>query len=104
MTTATTIADLRRDEGKPVEVTGAFRFPTEKAFARNELELADGTKVVITPPYDDATKAVLVEANQGARLRVRGTVYIEVIPDKYEIIGRTADPYMVDVTGAELVK
>lgn len=95
-------ADMAGLEGKQVRLRGTFRFPTEKAFARNKLELDDGTIVILSRPADGAVAAVLVEANQGARMTVRGVIYAGMIPDRYKIISRTPDPYLVDVDGAEL--
>jgi hypothetical protein len=95
-------ADMEGVEGKQVRLRGTFRFPTEKAFARNKLELDDGTIVILSRPADAAVAAVLVEANQGARMTVRGVIYAGMIPDRYKIISHTPDPYLVDVDGAEL--
>lgn len=99
---ARSLADLQGLEGQAVRLRGTFRFPTEKAFARNKLELDDGTIVILSRPADAAVAAVLVEANQGARVTVGGVIYTGQIPDRYKIIGRTPDPYLVDVASAEL--
>ena len=95
-------ADMEGLEGQPVRLRGTFRFPTEKAFARNKLELEDGTIVILSRPADEAVAAVLVEANQGARMTVSGVIYAGMIPERYKIISRTPDPYLVDVDGAAL--
>lgn len=101
---ARTRADLVKYEGTPVQVEGTFRFPTEKAFARNTLVLDDGTIVVLPRPSSGIGAAELVEANTGSRLVVRGLVYVNEIPAKYKIIGRTRDPYLVELTAVERVK
>jgi hypothetical protein len=101
---ARSLDDLRKHEGAPVQVEGTFRFPTEKAFARNTLILDDGTTVVLPRPSTGVGTAELVEANSGARLAVRGLIYIGDIPAKYNIIGRTRDPYLVELTAVERVK
>jgi hypothetical protein len=101
---ARTRGDLLAHEGTPVQVEGTFRFPTEKAFAQNKLILDDGTLVVLPRPSTGVGAAELVEANAGARMAVRGVVYVGEIPAKYKIIGRTADPHLVELAAVELVK
>lgn len=101
---ARTRSDLVKHEGTLVQIEGTFRFPTEQAFARNTLILDDGTTVVLPRPATGVGAAELVEANTGARLAVRGLVYVGTIPSKYEIIGRTRDPYLVELVAVELVK
>ena len=93
----TSLAELAKHEGTPVRVRGTFRFPTEKAFARNKLLLDDGTIVILSRPVDLAVAAVLAKSNQGARMIVRGVAYAKEIPARYRIIGRTPDPYLVDI-------
>jgi hypothetical protein len=101
---ARTREDLVKHEGTPVQVVGTFRFPTEKAFAQNKLILDDGTIVVLPRPSSGVGAAELIEANNGARMAVRGVVYVGEIPARYKIIGRTSDPHLVELTAVELVK
>ena len=101
---ARTRDDLVQHEGTLVQVEGTFRFPTEKAFARNTLMLDDGTIVVLPRPSSGIGAAELVEANTGSRLVVRGLIYVNEIPAKYKIIGRTRDPYLVELTAVERVR
>lgn len=101
---ARTRDDLVQHEGTPVQIEGTFRFPTEKAFARNTLVLDDGTIVVLPRPSTGIGAAELVETNTGSRLVVRGLVYVNEIPAKYKIIGRTRDPYLVELTAVERVR
>lgn len=93
--------DLEKYEGTLVQIEGTFRFPTKQAFARNELVLDDGTVVVLPRPSSGTGAAELIAANDGARLAVRGLVYVNEIPAKYDIIGRTPDPYMVELVAVE---
>lgn len=101
--TARTLADLKAHQGVPVRIEGTFRFPTEKAFARNKLALDDGTTVILPRPETGPGAAELTAANTGKRMAVHGVVYVEVIPDRYQIIGRTPDPYLVELAGVELL-
>lgn len=100
---ARTLADLKAHQGVAVRIEGTFRFPTEKAFARNKLVLDDGTTVILPRPETGPGAAELTAANTGKRLAVHGIVYVEVIPDRYQIIGRTPDPYLVELAGVELL-
>lgn len=97
-------AELAQHEGQPIRVEGTFRFPIEQAFARNKLVLDDGTEVILPRPSSGPGAAELVLANSGARLAALGVVYIKDIPAKYKIIGRTPDPYLVELTAVELIK
>ena len=101
---ARTRADLVRHEGTLIQVEGTFRFPTEPAFARNTLVLDDKTVVVLPRPSSGVGATELLEANNGARLAIRGLVYLDVIPAKYHIIGRTADPYLVELVKVERIE
>jgi hypothetical protein len=97
-------AELAQHEGRPLRVEGTFRFPTEQAFARNKLVLDDGTEVILPRPSSGPGAAEFVLANSGARLAAFGVVYLKEIPAKYRIIGRTPDPYLVELTAVELLK
>lgn len=92
-----TLSELERQEGTLVRVQGAYRFPTEKAFARNKLVLNDGTEVILVPPYPERQAELLVAANQGRTMVVRGRVYVKDIPARYRIIARTPDPYLLEI-------
>jgi hypothetical protein len=97
------LADLERHEGALVRVQGTFRFPTEPAFARNKLILDDGTTVILARPQDAKLTESLREANQGKRMTIRGLIFIKAIPEKYKIIGRTPDPYLLDIEAVDVV-
>lgn len=96
------LADLERHEGARVRVQGTFRFPTEPAFARNKLILDDGTTVILARPQDAKLAESLREANQGKRMTIRGLIFIKAIPEKYKIIGRTPDPYLLDIEAVDV--
>ena len=98
----TSRAHLEQNEGRLVRAQGTFQFPTEKAFARNKLLLDDGTTIVLSRPKDETIAARLVESNQGMRMTIRGLIFTKQIPDKYEIIGRTPDPYLLDIEAVEV--
>ena len=91
------LACLRMHEGEMIEADGTFVFPKEKAFARNKLSLADGTTVILSQPADDAVRGALTGDNDGKRMKVQGRIYTKDIPEKYRIIGRGPEPYLVDI-------
>ena len=93
----TSIVDLRKHEGAPIRLRGTFHLPGEKAFARNKLILDDGTTVILSRPARQPAAAMLSEANRGVRMIIVGVVYIKDIPARYQLIGRTSDPYLVDI-------
>lgn len=101
---ARTRAELLQHEGQPIRVEGAFRFPTEQAFARNKLVLDDGTEVILPKPASGPGAAELVAGNDGARVAVFGVVYVGRIPEHYGIKGRTPDPYLFELAAVELLR
>jgi hypothetical protein len=93
-------ACLEANEGDVIDIAGTFVFPPDrkrKGQHRYTLSLVDGTKVILPNPKDDATRAQLSRANDGKRVTVRGRIYTRNIPDRYGIIARTADPYVVEL-------
>ncbi len=97
MPTCADLACLTQHEGEMIEADGTFVFPKEKAFARNKLSLADGTTVILSQPADDAVRGALTGDNDGKRMKVQGRIYTKDIPEKYRIIGRGPEPYLVDI-------
>jgi hypothetical protein len=95
------LACLQAHEGELVEIVGTYVFPRKKAFAHNKLSLSDGTMVIVTSPDDGGMRAQLSSENDGKRLTVRGRIYVKDIPEKYGIIGRTPDPYLMDVIAVD---
>lgn len=91
------LACLTQHEGEMIEAEGTFVFPKEKAFARNKLSLGDGTTIILSQPADDAVRAALTGDNDGKRMKVHGRIYTKDIPEKYRIIGRGPEPYLVDI-------
>ncbi len=91
------LACLSKHEGELVEADGTFVFPKEKAFARNKLSLGDGTTIILSQPADDAVRGKLTGDNDGKRMVVQGRIYTKDIPDKYRIIGRGPEPYLVNI-------
>jgi hypothetical protein len=87
---------LRHDE-QVILAEGTFVFPKEKAFARNKLSLSDGTIIILSPPSDEAVRAQLSRENDGKYMTICGRIFTKQIPEKYGIISRTPDPYLVDI-------
>ena len=93
------LACLSKHEGEMIEADGTFVFPKEKAFARNKLSLGDGTIIILSQPADEAVRGKLTGDNDGKRMKVQGRIYTKDIPEKYRIIGRGPEPYLVDIAG-----
>jgi hypothetical protein len=98
----TDLACLSQHEGELVQAEGTFVFPKEQAFARNKLSLSDGTTIILPQAKDDAVRARFTADNDGKKMKIVGRIYTKEIPEKYRIIGRTPDPYLVDIESAEL--
>jgi hypothetical protein len=96
------LACLTQHEGEMIEADGTFVFPKEKAFARNKLSLGDGTTIILSQPADDAVRGVLTGDNDGKRMKVQGRIYTKDIPEKYRIIGRGPEPYLVDIASVSV--
>lgn len=100
VTSCSARACLEANEGEVIDIAGTFVSPpdrTRKGQHRYTLALADGTKVILPNPKDDATRATLSPASDGKRVTVRGRIYTRNIPDRYGIIASTADPYVVEM-------
>jgi len=93
----TDLACLKANEGIQVQVRGRYLFPKQKKFAQTKVKLTDNTEVVIRATRE----GVFAQDNDGATVIVTGTIFTGQIPDRYKIFGRTADPHLLDVTGAE---
>ena len=91
---------LERHEGEVIDVEGAYLFPRQRAFAVNKLVLEDGTAIVLSPP-DTALRDRFNSDNDGVTMRIRGRIFTGPIPDAYQIIGRTAEPYLLDIENIE---
>ena len=93
------LVSLKAHDGAEVDVIGRYVFPKEKAFARTRLRLKDDTLVTVAVPREGA----FGEENDGKLLAVTGKIFTGEIPPSYKIFGRTPDPYLLDVAGAEVV-
>ncbi len=91
---------LEGHEGEMVDITGRYIYPKEPAFAVNKLELKDGTTIVVSVPQNELAD-MFIEENDGAELTIRGRIFTGMIPDKYRIKGRTAEPHLLDVERVE---
>lgn len=98
----TDLTCLTQHEGELIQAEGTFVFPKEQAFARNKLSLSDGTTIILSQAKDDAVRGRFTADNDGKRMKIVGRIYIKAIPEKYRIIARTPDPYLVDIESAEL--
>jgi hypothetical protein len=95
----TTLSCLQHHEAEVVRAEGVFRTPKQRAFGVNELVLEDGTRIKLPPEREQAS---LSAANDGKRMQVRGRIFTGMIPEKYGIIGRSPDPYLVEVDRVEV--
>lgn len=91
---------LEENEGRLVDVEGVYVFPTSRALAANRLALRDGTTVVLVPPKNELRRR-FVQENDGVAMVIRGRIFTGLIPERYRIIGRTAEPYLLDLEKIE---
>lgn len=89
-------ACLERHEGQVIDVEGAYLFPKQRAFAVNKLVLKDETTIVLSPP-DNTLRDHFKRENDGVTMRIRGRIFTGPIPEQYGIIGRTAEPHLLDL-------
>jgi hypothetical protein len=99
-TACTTRPCLEQHEGELIDVEGTYVFPKQKAFAVNRLALKDGTTIILSPPENELRDHFASE-NDNTRLLIRGRIFTGPIPDKYRIIGRTPEPYLLDIEKIE---
>jgi hypothetical protein len=92
-------ACLDAHESQVIDIEGVYVFPHEQAFAVHRLLLYDGTTIILAPPQG-SLRDLFVEANDGASLLVRGRIFCKQIPPRYRIIGRTPEPYLLDLERA----
>ena len=91
--------ELLNYEGDTVTVHGKYEFHKGQSFANKIIELKDSHKVVLVS--DDFR---LDTFKNGQELNVKGLVFTEQIPDKYNIIGRNESSYMVEVFEISICK
>ncbi|MCR9174098.1 MAG: hypothetical protein NXI10_16475 [bacterium] len=96
---------VKSQEGELISVVGKYKCQDpNKAFSTHELVLKDGTRIVlVVSSYNDVDN-IFTSKNHNKRLEVVGRVYVDEIPERYNIISRTDDPYMVEIEKAALYK
>jgi hypothetical protein len=92
----TSLPCLQQHEGQLIDIQGRYEFPKQQAFAVNRLRLEDGTTIVL-PPAPEGGGGPFASPNDGKPMRLRGRIFTGPIPAKYHIIGRTPEPYLVDL-------
>ncbi len=97
----TTRQCLEQYEGQVIDVEGIFVFPKQQAFAVNKLVLKDGTTIVLSPTEKNDLRDYFTSENDGMLMLIRGRIFTELIPEKYRIIGRTAEPHLLDLEKIE---
>jgi len=95
----TTMVCLKENDSQVIQLEGQYIYPKQRAFAVTEVELSDGTIVIVSAKRE----GVLGQENDGRKVLVQGRIFPGDIPEKYQIFGRRPDPYLLDVTGAELL-
>lgn len=98
--TCTTRQCLEQNEGQVIDVEGVYVFPQQQAFAVNKLVLKDGTRIVLSPPKNKLCDHFAIE-NDGITMLIRGRIFTGPIPENYRIIGRTAEPHLLDLEKIE---
>ncbi len=84
---------MQLHDGQVIDLAGELKARKPKAIDNHRLILADGTTVVLVGIHERTT-----DADSGKRLVVRGRIFTAEIPESYQIIGRTAEPYLVNIT------
>lgn len=87
------LSSLRPLEGQKVVVRGNFRFAGNLTFANSKLVLADGAVVALPTPLESQ---LLQERDNGKVVTVEGLIFFDVIPERYGIVARSPDPYVLD--------
>jgi hypothetical protein len=96
---------VKDHEGELLYFIGKFKCQElYKAFSTNDLVLRDGTRIVLTVSSYNDVDSVFISKNNNKRIKILGRVYVDEIPDKYDAIGRTDAPCMVEIHKAELYK
>jgi hypothetical protein len=90
----TDLACLSAHEGEVIELAGTLSLPDDpkrKGHHLHHLVLADGTRVVLDEP------APLAGLADGAQIKLHGRIFVKTIPERYGIIERTAEPYLLEL-------
>lgn len=88
---------LEKYDGKIFWVQGNYLHPQPKTIEPTRLQLADGTIIVLSKLEGEKMARKLDKTNNGVLMKVKGQIFTDKIPDKYKIIARTPDPYLVDI-------
>jgi hypothetical protein len=99
----TTRECLEKNEGHVIDVAGTYVFPKERAFAVNKLALKDGTTIVLSPPEGEL-RDHFARDHDGLTMIIRGRIFTGMIPEKYDIIGRTTEPYLLELEKIETLR
>ena len=86
---------IKDHDGKRLIIQGVFSPKKRKEqLSQDKIVLGDTSVVVLVLSGEQRKK---LEARAGQAVEIEGIVYCANIPEKYRIIGRTGDPYMVEV-------
>lgn len=95
------LACLQSHDGQTIDVTGTLTAPRRKVMDHYRVVLADGTAVIIG---QGPARGQLSPETDGKRVVVRGRIFTGDIPASYDIIGRSAEPYLLDVAALTVVE
>lgn len=96
--------DIKSNEGKEIEIIGKFKHQESGVpFSTHKLILSDNTELIISLDGFENKEKVVKTKNNGKTFKIIGKVYIDEIPDEYQIIGRTDNPYIVAIQSIELL-
>lgn len=91
-------SEIVENDGEKVSVKGIFYArEIKRAFSTNHLLLEDKTKVILSGKQN-----ILTEQLNGKNLVIEGIIYLKSIPEEYGIIGRSSDPYLLDITNVSV--
>ncbi|WP_148639424.1 hypothetical protein [Aquimarina longa] len=95
---------MKKNEGKFLSITGRFSHQKENIlFSTHRIILKDKTKIVLLLNEYKNTGKVLIKENNGKYITVIGKVFINEILEKFDLISRTNNPYLVDIKSIELL-
>lgn len=94
----TSLSELKMNEGDTIIAEGIFKYPKGESFASRKIILRDNVEIILN--IDDS---VADSSLNGIKVSACGIIFIETIPDKYQIIGRNDLPHMVEVFKIKII-
>jgi hypothetical protein len=94
------LACMQAHDGQDIDIAGTLTAPKRKVMDHYRIVLADGTTVIIGA---GPARGQFTPESDGKRVVVRGRIFTGEIPESYSIVGRTAEPHLLDVAALTFV-